>query len=121
MAFIGVRPTHQVTEEVRRIFVALALESEVRDASLWSIVGDEQVMLRGRGSFRHSGRYLLKNVAKHWSKGHLYASTVSPREISSGKVYYAITDLAVLISTSKQALCTVAPDSNVEVLHGCGD
>lgn len=116
MAFVGVRPTAEVSDELRRMFVRLTIETEVRGASLWVIKGGVQSPIRGAGSFHKEGKYLLKCVAKQWSKGYLYAISQSHREDYDFKFYSAKTAGATFISTSEEALKKLMPDSQVEVI-----
>lgn len=118
MAFVGIRPAAQaeISESMRRLFIRLAIETEVREASIWSIMGDDQCVIKGAGSFHREGKYILKSVAKRWVKGHLYASSQSHRESGDCEVYVARTAEAIVFSTSHAAIKKLMPEAQVEVV-----
>jgi hypothetical protein len=115
MSYVGIKTTGEVTDDLRRTFVRLAIESELNDSSLWSIMGDDQALIRGAGCFHKEGKYLLKQVAKNWKRGNLYAPSSSFRDPALPKVYYVEMGAATLISTSKEALSKLTGEATLKV------
>ena len=116
MSYVAFRPTVEVTEEMRDIFVRIALESGTKDDSLFCIVGDAQTMVRGKGSLLHEGRYLLNHVARHWDSGHLCACTASHKGPASEPTYRAQTPYGIVVSTAKVILRRAFPTCKIEAL-----
>ena len=115
MSFVGVKAS-VFNAEAKKAFTKLAIYSEPSGTVCWSIMGDKQPLVRGKGRLRHEGNYLLTRIAKYCEGTELYASSVSPRELGPWKVYYVRSTFGIAVSSSKDALERVFPGIPVAVL-----